>query len=267
MELAPARRGSGMEKSDLVAEVCPPLDPSLFVALVDEFVSMEQRFFLGDWEPATLDGGQFGEAMARLIYSADSGNLSPRKPFDDCLKWIEDEKRPHSFPTRRAALHLCRVLRTIYKFRSQRGAVHIDPEYSANELDTGLLMANVRWLFADLLRIFWTGSPSDIARTVRDVVRYRVPAILEVDGRHLVMRTDCSVDEEILILLHHVGASGAARRQLGEGIPRPAPRISEALRRLKADRQVVVKADGCLILSPNGCRRVFIELAEKLALE
>lgn len=189
-----------MDANLLICQVSPPLDNGLATALITEFLDLERRFVLGDWEPATLNGGQFAEIASRIVYHIDSGNLSPRKGVHPCLKFVEDEAstNPHAFPQRRAALHLCKALRTIYKFRSQRGAIHIDPDYTANELDSTLVLALARWVMSEILRIFWGGSHADIARAIREIVRYQVPAVLVIDDRPLVLRTDCTVEEEIL---------------------------------------------------------------------
>ena len=39
---------------------------------------------------------------------------------------------------------LARVLQTVYKFRSQRGAVHISPTYSPNYMDANYVIEAVR---------------------------------------------------------------------------------------------------------------------------
>src|SRR5688572_13176069 len=100
-----------VERKALIAQISPPLDTFLATQLLDEFVSMERRFIQRDWEPAELDGGQFCEALARLLYHQDSANLDRDKPFDDCLKYIEDAKSQnhHAISPRRNALHLARV--------------------------------------------------------------------------------------------------------------------------------------------------------------
>src|SRR5665213_1418312 len=82
-----------VDRATLVIELSPPLDRCLAEALVDEFISLERRFIQRDWEPAQLDGGQFCEILARIIYHQDSNNLSPAKQFDDCAKYVEDEKK------------------------------------------------------------------------------------------------------------------------------------------------------------------------------
>jgi hypothetical protein len=131
-----------LDKAAILAAICPPLDNRLAEQLFDEFVSLERRYVLREWEPATLDGGQFAEAASRLIYHQYSSTLNRRKSVHDCLSYVEDHNssNPHHFPDRKAALHLAKVIRTIYKFRSDRGAVHIDPDYTANHLDSKLVL-------------------------------------------------------------------------------------------------------------------------------
>ena len=89
-----------MKKEDVLNSICPPLDSTLATQLLDEFISLEKRFVLRDWEPATLDGGQFSEAAARILYHADSGTINYLKSVDKCLKYVEDPdgKNPHNYP-------------------------------------------------------------------------------------------------------------------------------------------------------------------------
>ncbi|MFX1521791.1 MAG: hypothetical protein ACFFCD_17940 [Promethearchaeota archaeon] len=259
-----------MDERELINEICPPLDETLVRLLVAEFVAMERRYVLQDWEPAVLDGGQYCEITARILYHIDADNLNRRKNFNDCVKYVEDEANlnKHNFPKRRTALHLCKVLRTLYKFRSQRGAVHIDPDYTANEVDASMLMANVRWLMAEILRVFWTGNPKKVSAAIQEIVRYNVPAVLSFDDKQLVLRTDCTIEEEILILLHNAGSAGLTRTYIGKAIPKAASSISNALARLlgAGRREIVQLASERYILTPNGTRRVHEELGPKMTL-
>jgi hypothetical protein len=259
-----------MNKATLLSSLSPPLDRTLADLLITEFISLEQRYALADWEPAELDGGQFVEICGRIVYHIDAGNLNQRKAFDDCVKYVEDERNSntHGFPVRRTALHICRVLRTVYKFRSQRGAVHIDPDYNANELDAGMIIANVRWLMAEILRVFWTADRSQVSRAIREIVRYQVPAVLSIDGRHLVLRTDCDADEEILILLHNVGEIGMTRGELGTSVQFAPSTITNGLKLLGSPkyRQVIKTTDGKYVLTPLGTKRLKEDLSRKLTL-
>jgi hypothetical protein len=68
-----------IDKATLIGRLAPPLDQSLTELIVDEFISQERRFIQRDWEPSQLDGGQFCEVLARILYHQDSGTLNPGK--------------------------------------------------------------------------------------------------------------------------------------------------------------------------------------------
>ena len=259
-----------MERNTLVTATCPPLDRTLVEQLVDEFISLERRYVLGDWEPATLDGGQLAEIVARIVYHQDAKNLNRRRSVNKCLEYVEDLKqlRQHHYPERKSALHTCRVVRAIYKFRSDRGAVHIDPHYTANQLDSRLVMESARWLLGELLRVFWTQDRAVVAEAVRDIVRFEVPAIAEFNGKPLLQRTDCTTEEEALLLLHHAGDAGLSRYELGQSIPKSPSSVSGALKKLSSStvREIVQDANSRFILTGLGVRRVLNELAAKLHL-
>ncbi len=178
-----------VERRTLIARISPPLDELLATQLVDEFVSMERRFIQRDWEPAELDGGQFCEVLARALYHQDSGNLNQAKELDDCLKYIEHEPNSHAL-ARRDALRLARVLRTVYKFRSQRGAVHISPSYSPNHMDAKYVIEAVRWAMMETLRIFWGGDRERVAKAIRELLQFDVPCVGVFQDVLLVQRTD-----------------------------------------------------------------------------
>jgi len=236
--------------------------------MLDEFVSLERRYVLRDWEPATLDGGQFCEAVARLLYQQDSGLLDHRPSVDRCLKYVEDPANVHSYPDRKSALHTSKVLRMVYKFRSDRGAVHIDPVYSANQLDSKLVIEGCRWVLSELLRVFWTGDRGSVASAIREIIQYDIPAIGNYEGRLMVQRVDCSVEEEIMILLHHAGEKGLSRRELGRYVHYPAPRITEALSELSSSRsrKILKLTSGNYRLTDRGIQSVLTDLADKLVL-
>jgi len=259
-----------VDRATLINFLSPPLDAVLCGQLLDDFVSMERRYVLRDWEPATLDGGQFCEAASSLIYHQDSATINRRKGVDECLKYVEDpnNSNTHHFPKRKAALHLCRVIRTIYKLRSDRGAVHIDPEYTANHLDAKLVLDNSRWVLSEILRVFWTGGCVQVAATIRELVQYDVPVIGVFEGRPLVQRTDCSVEEEILLILHYAGENGMSRAGIGRSVMKSPSAVTNTLKSLASGgrRQIVQLSSGNYRLTDAGIRRVLSQLADKMSL-
>lgn len=256
-----------MSIDSLAEKISPPLDRKLVNTFLKEFAELERRFALNDWGPVALDGGQFAEVASRIIYHIDSGKLSPGKSLDSCLSYVESESNKHSAEhfSRRDALHLCKVLRLIYKFRSQRGAIHIDPHYTANELDSTLILSLSRWVLSDILRIFCKEDRKEVAKSIREIIKYPIPSIFEIDGRALVLHTDCTVHEEILLLLHNSGEAGLSRKEIGKSAIKSASAITESIQRLESSRyrQIIQNAEGKYILTPNGIKRVHGILSEK----
>jgi hypothetical protein len=260
-----------VERAYLVSQIAPPLDNFLATQLIDEFTSMERRFIQRDWEPAELDGGQFSEVLARILYHMDSGNLNRGKDFSDCLSYVEDEnnQNQHAVQPRRNALHLAKVLRTIYKFRSQRGGVHISPTYTPTHMDSKLLIECVRWCMNETLRIFWQGDREKVAKAIRELLQFDVPCIGKFEDVILVQRTDLAPEEEILVLLHYAGERGFSRKELGQHSLLAPPQVTRAIQKLvSADcRQIVLQSSGAYQLTDLGSKRIREELADKLLLQ
>jgi len=260
-----------VEKKSVVDRLSPPLDRFLAAQLLDEFVSMERRFIQRDWEPTELDGGQFGEVLARILFHQDSGKLDLTREFNACLLYIEDVKgvNIHVLQPRQHALHVARVLRTIYKFRSQRGAIHISPTYTPTPMDSKFLIEAVRWCLNETVRLFWQGDREQAAKAIREILQFDVPCIGTFESAILVQRTDLTAEEEILVLLHYAGEAGFSRKDLGQHCRKSAPTVTTALQNLvsPACREVVHLPSGNYRLTDLGSRRMREHLAEKLLLQ
>jgi hypothetical protein len=258
-----------INKAVLVSQLAPPVDAQLAQDLVDEFISQEKRFIQGDWEPSQLDGGQFCEILARIIYHQDSGNLDRARDFKNCISYIGNDQVHHAINPRHGAIHLCKVANTIYKFRSQRGAVHISPNYKPNHMDSKIVVDMVRWAFAEALRMFWNGDREQVAKAVRELLQFDVPAIGKFEDVLLVQRTDLSASEEILVLLHYAGEGGFSRKELGKHVLHDAPRVTEALNLLtsSSSRQVLLLTSGRYRLTDLGSKYLREKLSDKLLLQ
>lgn len=257
-----------IDKQRLLQEISPPFDHLLATQLLDEFISAERRFIQRDWEPSQLDGGQFSEVSARILYHLDSGNLNRSKEFNDCAKYIENDQTAHGLTPRADALHIIRVLRTIYKFRSQRGAVHISPTYTPNHMDSKLLIECMRWTMNEMLRLFWSGDREAVAKTIRELLQFDVPAVGVFDGKPLVQRTDLSPEEEVLLLLHYAGEQGYSRTEIGQIAKCSAASVTRSLQKLidPTSRQIIQLKNGNFRLTDLGSKRIREQLADKLAL-
>ena len=258
-----------VEKQFIISQISPPLDHLLTTQMIDEFISMERRFIQRDWEPAELDGGQFCEALARGIYHFDSANSNLTKPLDDCLRYVENDQVTHVMQPRHDALHLVRVLRTIYKFRSQRGAVHISPTYKPNHMDSKFLIESVRWCMNETLRYFWQGDREKVAKSIRELLQFDVPCIGSFEDALLVQRTDLNAEEETLILLHYAGEVGFSRTEIGRHSKCSPSSTTRSLQKLEGTdcRQIILLKSGAYRLTDLGSKRIREQLADKLLLQ
>lgn len=258
-----------VEKKQLLTALSPPLNYQLTSMLLDEFVSAERRFIQRDWEPAELDGGQFCEILARIFYHMDSGTLSLSKSFEDCCAYIENDKVQHAIIPRHDSLHLIKVLKTIYKFRSQRGAVHISPTYQPNHMDSKIVIECVRWAMNETLRIFWQGDRELVAKAIRELLQFDVPCVGSFENTIIVQRTDLIAEEEILILVHYYGEQGVSRNEIGRYAQLAPSTVTNSLRKLTSPklRQIIKLPNGNYRLTDLGSKRIREQLASKLLLE
>jgi hypothetical protein len=257
---------SYVNHDDVLANISPPVDRVLAALLLKEYLPLEKRFLLRDWEPATLDGGQFCEIAARCIYDVDSGNLNLRKRVNSCLSYIESDANRHAFPSRKDALQLCKAIRLIYQFRSNRGAIHIDPDYSANEMDARMVMETVRWVLCEFVRIFWTGDPSAAASAVQAIVMFRVPAVFNDGAVPIVQNPELDAEDEVLALLRDHGIAGMPSTQLKKSVLRHHSTVDKTLKSLRNERLITINGDQAWILTDRGRARVDSELYDALPL-
>ncbi|MFN8516486.1 MAG: hypothetical protein U0841_28675 [Chloroflexia bacterium] len=258
-----------VERNYIVSQISPPIDNLLANQLLDEFVSMERRYIQRDWGPAELDGGQFCEVLARILYHADSGNLNATKSFDDCLKYIEQDANVHHISPRHDGIHIARVLRMVYKFRSQRGVVHITPYYTPNHMDSKLVIECVRWGMNEVIRLFWRGNKDLAAKAIKEILQFEVPCIGKFEDVLIVQRTDLTAEEEILVLLHYAGESGFSRHELGLHAMCAASSVTRAVQKLSSPefRQVALLPNSKYRLTDLGSKRLREQLADKLLLQ
>lgn len=257
-----------MLQSDSLANalVATGVDQQLADALIEEAVGLEEAFVQRRWKYTELDGGRFAEVAARVIYSADSGNLSRTKGVDDCLKYIDNQQVTHNFPEPQAAIHLAKVLRSIYKLRSQRGAVHVSPTYTANELDSRLIVESARWVLAELLRIFANVDRDELASVVRNLARFPQPLIRMYEGQPLIQAVSFTAEEEVLAHLLFA-ENGMTQSEIVSVIPKDGSGVRRAIKKLAAgtSRQIVVRG-GRPLITDLGIARIEAKIALEVPL-
>ncbi|HCT76503.1 MAG TPA: hypothetical protein DGG94_02955 [Micromonosporaceae bacterium] len=219
-------------------------EPTLAVRLFEEAAKLEEAFALRKWQSTELDGGRFAEVAARIIYGVDSGKFNLSKGVDDCLRYVENPQVTHAFPDLQSANQLALILRATYKLRSQRGAVHVSPTYTANEIDSRMVVEGVRWVLAELLRVFVTTDQSALVTAVEELSRFPHPLIRQYGGQPLLQSISLTAEEEVLVHLLNE-RTGMTQAQLIRAIPKDPSGVRRAVKHL-ADgrtRQIVGVGD------------------------
>jgi hypothetical protein len=229
-----------VDSSGLTGGLAPAVDATLADQLVSEMADMEQAFALRRWKYSELDGGRFCEVAARILYADDSNNVSLSKSVDDCLRYLENDQASHASASRQQCLHLARVIRAMYKLRSQRGAVHVSPTYTANEFDAHLIMSGCRWIFGELIRTYSSAPLDVIARAIEELSRVPHPLMRVFGIVPVLQATDYTTEEEILAHLLHE-RSGLSTRDLVARVARDPSTVRRNIKHLasSAIRQIV----------------------------
>jgi hypothetical protein len=256
-----------LSKAQLIAELSKNVDPSFASAIMDSYVEMQQRFLAGDWKPAELDGGRLCEGIARALYQLDCGYVTHSDLPGKLCDLMEDlnNKRTHALGEgdRR---HFCKAIRLAYKLRSDRGPVHISPTYTADFMDSMLILHVGKWILADFLRLAWTKDKGVIAETIAQIVKLEYPLIHELDGTPLVLQHDVSAPVEILLLLNHAEGHKLAREELFRQAKNNSDgAVKTAITRLLKINEIRNTAvQGELALTPAGQKRVIEQIIPSL---
>lgn len=247
-----------MTPDQLKQEIAVIVDAIFAEEIIASYLEMQQKYYAGDWGYAELDGGKFCEAVARAFYQLDIGVITHKDLPGDIMKQLRDQVKvppTHVFPPKDRD-HFCRVLETTYKFRSDRGVAHVSAAYNANHLDATLIIANVKWLFAEFLRLGWKKNRNEVAEIIEAIIQLEHPLIHELDGRPLVLSNKFSALEEVLLLLQNSPGGCLSRSQLKDYAQKSVSAVNKAIHDLLEDREVRLGASGDIYITPPGEQRI-----------
>jgi hypothetical protein len=253
--------------AQLIHELSAIVDAALAKAIVESYVETQQRYLIGDWGPTELDGGRLCEAAARCIHQLDTGSVTHTKLPGKITERLVDESVTTSHRLNiKDRHHLAKAISIVYKFRSDRGAVHISPDYTANEMDSVFVLHAGKWILSEFLRIAWNKDRDTIAQAIARIVRLEHSLIHELDGKPLVLVKGISAPNEILLLLNHATGNRLTRAKLREQATHQKPaNVNIAINRLLEDKAIREAEHDEIVLTPIGQKKIVQELMPLLA--
>jgi hypothetical protein len=149
--------------------------------LVEAFAEAKRRFHRIDLRPNAVEGGRFTEVTFRILQWATAGTyvpLSKSLPSVDRML-VSLENGPGNDSLR---FHIPRTLRLIYDIRNKRDAAHLADNIDPNLQDATLVMRNMDWVLAELVRQYHHVSADNAQQIIADLISKEVPAIQLFDG-------------------------------------------------------------------------------------
>lgn len=186
-------------------------------AVVDELLAAygeaKRRYHLGDHRPQAVEGGRYSEAVFRLLQYACGITMTPiGKTLPSVDTMLPQFEQAAGEPDA-VRLHIPRTLKLIYDIRNKRDAAHLADGIDPNLQDATLVVANMDWVLAELVRIYHGVSPGDAQQIIEDLVTREVPAVQEIDGQPVILAS-LQARDEALLMLYRAGASGATLNDL-----------------------------------------------------
>jgi hypothetical protein len=235
---------------DLKATLAATLPKELVEALLTAYGEIESNFVHRRWKASELDAGHFVEAVRRIIehrlfrtYTPIGKSLSGFN--DKLLLQYEQGTGDESY-----RILLPRILRAIYGIRNKRGVGHLGL-ISPNEMDATLILYNVKWVLAEILRLESGLTPAETQKAIEVVIERETP-LLWKEGT-LVRVTDKSVTARDQVLLLLYDTSPQSEEYLREQCEyKHVGNFRRILKRLHADKLIFFAPDAKCIIMPNG---------------
>lgn len=184
--------------------------------LVDEvlnaFAEAKRRFYRDDLRPSEIEGGRFSEAVFRILQWATTQTYtSIGKTLPSVPTLIDTLEKAQG--TDSVRLHIPRTLRLIYDVRNKRDVAHLADGIDPNQQDASLVVRNMEWVLAELVRLFHSVSPTEAHGMIADLVSKDVPLIQVFDGFPRVLK-QLRASDHLLVLLYWRGSDGATFEEL-----------------------------------------------------
>jgi hypothetical protein len=223
--------------------------------VLDAFAEAKRRFYRDDLRP-------FGDRGWEVL-----GGCLPNPAVDHDADVHAARWQPAKVPTLIGTLeqvtsapdsvrfHIPRTLRLIYDMRSKRDVAHLADGIDPNQQDATLVVRNMEWVLAELVRLFHNVSPAEAHGIIADLVSKDVPLIQVFDGFPRVLR-QLKASDHFLVLLYWRGTEGATLDELKAWAR--APMRSQSKRTLNGldDKDLIHPQGGTYVLTHLGERDV-----------
>jgi hypothetical protein len=169
--------------------------------LLVEFNSIIQNYLESRWRPSELSAGLFCEIVYTVLQGHAAGKFAskPSKPRDfvaSCRGLEVNTKVPRSFQ-----ILIPRMLPPLYEVRNNRGVGHVGGDVDPNFMDSTVVVAMVKWIVAELVRVFHDVPIIEAQTIVDSLAEVTLPMVWSEGNLKRVLDPNTPLKNQILMLV------------------------------------------------------------------
>ena len=177
------------------------LPHDLVDALLAAYKEIETNYVHQKWKASELDAGHFVEAVRRIIehrlFTSHTPLNKQLSQFTDrILQQYEQASGDESY-----RILIPRVLRSIYGVRNKRGVGHLGA-ISPNEMDATLILYNVKWILAEIVRLESGLSTTETQKEIDRVIERQTTLIWKDGDIIRILDKSLEAREQVILLLY-----------------------------------------------------------------
>lgn len=170
--------------------------------LLEEYRKVVRNYREHRWEPAELGGGKFSEIVYSILHGFASGSYAtapfkPRNMVDACRALEQTPNVPRS-----VRIQIPRVLLALYEVRNNRNVGHVGGDVDPSYMDATMVLAGVKWVMAELVRLFHAVSVDVATGLVEELTDRTTTLVWNVGNISRVLDFTLSAREKVLVLLY-----------------------------------------------------------------
>lgn len=215
--------------------------------LLEAFAEAKRRFYRDDLRPSEIEGARFSEVAFRILEWTTTRKYTPLGDTLPKVPSLMGRLEQATAAPESVRFHIPRALRLIYDVRNKRDVAHLGDGIDPNQQDATMVVRNMEWVLAELVRLFHNVSPGEAYAIIVDLVSKEVPLIQVFDGFPRVLKK-LRASDHILVVLYWRGADGATFDEL-RAWARPAMRtnLKRTLNGLDGNDLIHIQGDRYLL--------------------
>jgi len=193
-----------MSKKEEIKNLLRGFNSKYVVSLLNHFDESIKKFENRDWEACIQKAGKFVEAVIKALANYCQIPIPRGRDFKVGKLVEELRKADQTKYDDTIRLLIPRICVFIYDISSNRGARHDPDEINPNEMDAIVVVQNISWILAEMVRFSQKGSlaPDQAIELVEELMEKRYPIFEEIDGRLYVNKEGLSALDTAVLLLN-----------------------------------------------------------------